>query len=367
MMAFYFGLGIKPMLNPASSRSEANRISAAPAEYWRTWIAAFLFFGGFYALLVPLPLYLAACQFADWQIGTILGAFGVAALVGRPLAGVCADTWGRQPLMLLGTLALVVGAGSVPFTKAAAPLFTLRIIQAAGYVAFTTAATTRVSDLVGPERKGSALALFGVSVNLAMTITPMLVNAALDTITVSGAFGVWAGLAAVAGLLSLGRAAKPQMARSGARWTVVFQLLASLGPAAAAAAHYGVGFGAFFQFLPLLAQRRSIPAMGSAYAMYGVAIIATRIATGRWQDKPDRRWLLWPGFLACAAGLYLLGWADSVTVLLLGAVLVAIGGGIVHPGLMASHIELVAEEQRGRAMATFYLAFDLGIGVGTWL
>jgi MFS family permease len=190
-----------------------DRISAMPGEYWRTWIAALLFFGGFYALIVPFPLYLAACHFADWQIGTILGAFGVAALVGRPLAGMCANAWGRQPLLLLSAMALIVGAGGVPFTKAAAPLFALRIVQAVGYVAFTTAATARVSDLAEPNKKGSALALFGVSANLAITITPMLVNAALDTLTVRGAYGVSAGLAALAGLLSLGRASEPITAR----------------------------------------------------------------------------------------------------------------------------------------------------------
>src|SRR5215510_13117248 len=100
------------------------------AEYWRTWISAFLFFGGFYALIVPLPLYLTACDFADWQVGVILGAFGIAALVGRPLAGVYADAWGRQPLLLLGALSLIIGAGGVPFTTAAIPLFALRIMQA---------------------------------------------------------------------------------------------------------------------------------------------------------------------------------------------------------------------------------------------
>jgi len=194
------------------------------AEYWRTWTSAFLFFGGFYALLVPLALYLAACDFADWQVGIILGAFGIAALIGRPLAGVCADVWGRGPLLRLGALSLLIGAGGVPFTKAAAPLFVLRIMQAVGYVAFTTAISARVADLAEPHKKGSALALFGVSINLAITVTPMAVNALLPTIKVNGAFAVAAGLAAAAALLSLSRTTGPHITAAVGNWTTVFQL-----------------------------------------------------------------------------------------------------------------------------------------------
>jgi len=337
------------------------------AEYWRTWTSAFLFFGGFYALLVPLPLYLAACDFADWQVAIILGSFGIAALIGRPLAGVCADVWGREPLLLLGALSLIIGAGGVPFTKAAAALFVLRIMQAVGYVAFTTAISARVSDLAEPHKKGSALALFGVSINLAITVTPMAVNALLPTIRVNGAFAVAAGLAAAAALLSVNRTRGTHIAAAAGTWTTAFQLPAALRAPAAAAALFGAGFGAFFQFLPLLAERRAIPATGSAYAVYGIGIIVTRLITGRWQDRRDRRFLLWPAFVACAAGLGLLGVATSAVVMLVGTGLVAIAGGIIHPGLMAIHAELASETQRGRALATFYLAFDLGIGLGTWM
>jgi predicted MFS family arabinose efflux permease len=167
--------------------------------------------------------------------------------------------------------------------------------------------------------------------------------------------------------LSLSRTTGPHITAAAGNWTTVFQLPGVLRAPAAAAALFGVGFGAFFQFLPLLAERRAIPATGSAYAVYGIAVIVTRLITGRWQDRRDRRFLLWPAFFACAAGLGLLGVANSAVVMLVGTGLVAVAGGIIHPGLMAIHAELVSETLRGRALAAFYLAFDLGIGLGTWM
>ena len=48
-------------------------------EQSRVFTATLLFFVAFYMLLVPLPPYLVALGLADWQVGLVLGAFGVAA------------------------------------------------------------------------------------------------------------------------------------------------------------------------------------------------------------------------------------------------------------------------------------------------
>ena len=157
-------------------------------NYWTIWTATLLFFAAFYTLLIPFPLYLVEAGLPDWQIAVVMGAFGIASLIVRPLAGVFSDTWGRRKIMLFGAGALVVGAVSVSLTSKAVLLFGLRVLQATGYVAFTTAATALISDLAPPEKRGSAMALFGTAANVSMTTTPALVNAILYRIQLSGAF-----------------------------------------------------------------------------------------------------------------------------------------------------------------------------------
>jgi predicted MFS family arabinose efflux permease len=44
----------------------------------------------------------------------------------------------------------------------------------------------------------------------------------------------------------------------------------------------------------------------------------------------------------------------------------AASGGLFHPALIARHAELLLEAP-GRASGAFYVAFDLGIGLGSWL
>jgi predicted MFS family arabinose efflux permease len=336
-------------------------VSRAPGAYWIAWVATVTFFAGFYALLVPLPRYLAEAGLPDWQIGLVLGAFGVASLVGRPVAGVAADRFGARNVMLFGAAALAIGALAVPATSSAGPLFVLRVLQALGYVAFTTAGTALVVALVEPEERGRRLAVFGVAANVAITVTPALVSLLLAVAP------TWAGLLAAGALALLGgllASRLPTASTGGA--SIAWSLPRRLWSATAATALLGAAFAAFFQFAPILADRRGALSPGLLYLVYGLAIIATRLVGGRLIDRLDVGRVV-----ALAAGLTALGHAliaatSGAAPLLVAPLLIAAGGGLFHPALIAHHAALLPGAP-GRASAAFYLAFDLGIGAGSWL
>lgn len=350
-----------------------NLSTSAGRRYWTVWSATLLFFGAFYTLLVPLPLYLENVGLPDWQIGFVLGAFGVASLFGRPFAGVLNDSLGSRPVILFGTASLTVGAVLVSYTASPGLLFALRILQAAGYVTFTTAATALVADLAPAARRGAALALFGVAANVAITLTPAAVSAGLAQLTLAGAFWLCGGLSLLAGGLvwrALPRGESPAGPPTTGAPPPARKLLAvpvALRGPMLTTWLFGVSFGAFFGFLPLLADRRGLAPVGLAYAVYGGSIIATRILTGRLLDRPNRAQVLLPALLLNAAGLAGLAFAGSMPVLLAAAGLIAAGSGIAHPALIAMCVDRMPDSQRGRATAGFYLAFDLGIGLGSWL
>ena len=72
-------------------------------------------------------------------------------------------------------------------------------------------------------------------------------------------------------------------------------------------------------------------------------------------------------FILLSMGLGVLALAGSQRQLLIAAAIVAVGAGILHPLLIAVHMERVPSIQHGRASAVFYLGFDLGIGLGAWI
>ncbi|MCB0192057.1 MAG: MFS transporter [Anaerolineae bacterium] len=335
--------------------------------YWTIWIATLLFFAAFYTLMIPLPLYLTGVGLPDWQVGVVLGAMGITSLLVRPFAGIFADGWGRRQVMLLGTASLMIGAVSVSFTTQPVLLFGLRILQATGYVAFTTAATVLIADLASPEKRSSALAFFGVAANVAMTMTPAMVNALLDTLTLTGAFWLSGALAALGGMLALRvRQQPPEQQQSFAR-SDILHLARRLYLPFTAAALFGLAFGAFFQFIPLLTQRRELGLAGLVYTTYGISIILTRLFTGRILDRAHKGLTLAISFILLALGLVSFAFASAPFHLFVAAFLVAAGSGVLHPLLISIHIGQAAPSERGRASAIFYIGFDAGIGLGAWL
>jgi MFS family permease len=130
---------------------------------------------------------------------------------------------------------------------------------------------------------------------------------------------------------------------------------------------FGISFGAFYAFLPLLAERRGFEPVGLAYTVYGGSIILTRLLTANLLDLPDRSQVLVPALLVTTVGLVGFAFAENWALLLVSAALMAAGSGVAHPALIALCVDRMPDDERGRATASFYLAFDLGIGMGNWL
>jgi predicted MFS family arabinose efflux permease len=333
--------------------------------FWTAWAATLIFFAGFYTLLVPLPRYLTQEGLPDWQIGLILGAFGVASLFWRTIAGVGVDRWGGRPVMLLGAGGLVVGAVCVVLTANPVVQIGLRLLQAAGYVAFTTAGTALIIELTPEEERGRRLAIFGAAANVAIALAPAAATALLAVVPLEIGFWLTGALALVGGALAATIAAPSRERRSGRDWRQGWRFPRRLWLPMAMASLFGAGFAAFFLFVPILSERRDV-APGLIYTVYGISIILTRIVGSHWLDRVKTGQTLLLSAILLAGGLGLSAFASSALWLGLAAFSIAAGSGLFHPVLIAHHARLLPGEP-GQATAGFYLGFDLGIGLGSWL
>jgi predicted MFS family arabinose efflux permease len=350
---------------PAFVRTSTAMIELLRLPHFRiALVSAAFFFLGQYALAVSLPLWLSGQSMPDWQIALVLGTFGVSSIVLRPLAGSLVDITARGRMAAFGAITLAAGIGLSLVVRDPIAWMIVRCVQALGYVAFSTAATTVVAETGPAAGRSQRLALFGIGANLAMVMAPALVVLAEPQVGTPAVLAGAAGLAVVSFALAAFLPTTSPGARR-ERTKILMGIPKRLRLPFLLAVLFGLSWGAFYQFLPLLAARNGLGPAGLLYTVYGISIIATRVLSARLLGHSH-----WPigralalTAIACAMLSVATGWPVSFAAI----ILLAVGSGIAHPALISRHVAEAPADAEGRAVAVFYLGFDLGIGAGAWV
>ncbi|OGX83896.1 hypothetical protein BEN48_03820 [Hymenobacter glacialis] len=107
---------------------------AAPASrpystgFWLMCLSSFLFFLSFNLLLPELPDHLARMGGDEYK-GYIIALFTLTAAISRPYSGKLADTVGRIPVMVLGSLVCFVCGFFYPWAITVTGFLTLRLVH----------------------------------------------------------------------------------------------------------------------------------------------------------------------------------------------------------------------------------------------
>src|SRR6185503_9683390 len=127
------------------------------------WFAnALLNLSGF--LFVHLPGFLQQRGAGEAQIGRIMAAQAVGAIVAWPLAGRAMDARGRRVVILAGVGLFVVVVGLYLSIDSLGPgVYLVRVLDGVAATLWYTALFTYAADLVPVERRTEGLAMFGVS------------------------------------------------------------------------------------------------------------------------------------------------------------------------------------------------------------
>lgn len=344
------------------------------------WVATFLFYGGFQLLLPVMPLYAARLGGREAHVGFIIGVFAFAAMLLRPVAGDLADRVGRRPLVLLGTAIFALAPLGYAAVETIPALFVLRVLHGVGMGLGPTAATVIAADLTPAERRGAAMGWFGLASAVGLAVGPYLGAVLVRALGFAPTFAVAAAIEAVALALAWQlpetRPAGPDGVRAGAeppaghpgrtrlarRWFSP----GALYPAALLLALY-LSYGGIVSFLPLFAEQRALGNAGLFFTVVAVASVVVRGPAGQLSDRVGRRAVVAAALALAAASLFWLGLVRSPETLLGAAALYGLGFGAGQPALLAMTADRVTAEERGRAMGTFYTAWELGISGGSIL
>ncbi len=328
-------------------------------------LGTFLFAGSMFLLFAVLPVFVVEeLHGADSQVGLIMGAFAVSALLVRPMTGRLVDQWSRKTILSIGALiyclapALYTQAESVPV------MLGLRFFHGFGIAAYTTAAGVIVADLAPPSRRGEGMGYYGMSLNLAMTIGPALGVILIGHIDYDSLFWLCAALALGSLVLSQlirepVRAPSPQQAGS-QQWVS----RAALFPGFIAVC-MTVTFGAVVSFLPLFVKAANLGNPGLYFTVYSIVVVVSRPFAGRLSDRFGRAAVIVPGMVCLTVAMTTLALSSSLSGLLIAAALQGLGFGGVQPSIMALVVDRSSLHERGAALATLMGAFDVGVGLSS--
>jgi MFS family permease len=111
-------------------------------------------------------------------------------------------------------------------------------------------------------------------------------------------------------------------------------------------------------------QSRGIGGGAVVFTAFAVAVFASRLILSRVPDSWGARPTATLAGLLEALGLTIVALATSLTVALLGAVVVGIGFSMMFPSLALMVVSEVDEDRRGSALGAFTAFFDIGVGLG---
>ncbi len=327
-------------------------------------------------LNTALPLYIQDIGGDKSTAGMVMGVFTIAALVCRPLFGNLVDTKGRKIVLIVGISIFAISGLGLGMVTSILLILVLRAIQGIGISGFSTSSGTVVADVLPPKRLTEGVGLFGVSYNISTAIGPSI---ALVLISSFGYLSVFISsfLICVLGLLLVftfnyeKKAKLALQAQEGyvepekAKLSLKSAFEKSAIPASAAQFLLAMPMGFAMTFMPLFGISAGIENVGMYFTVFALTLLATRFFVGKLADRYGASKVIIPGIILVALGMLILSFTTTLTLLLVAAGVIGLGYGCINPTVNAFIMKVSPIERRGAANATYYAAFDGGVGIGS--
>lgn len=325
------------------------------------FVACMLGFLAVGSVLPVLPRYVRGpLDSSDVAVGVVIGAFALAAIVTRPLAGRVADARGRRTVVLAGTLALGAAGALYFLPLGVVGLLFARLVLGVGEGLVFTAGTAWVVDLAPVDRRGQIIGLFGLSIWTGLSLGPAIGEGVLS---LGGYDAVWAfaALAPLAGALVAMRIPEVRGFRTAPERRSLLPV-AALRPGSALAMA-AVGNAAISAFIVLhLASRGGHGTL--VFVLFAAAVVGSRLLGSRVPDRLGGRRSAAMAAGTEAAGLAIIALAGHWTLAAAGAMLVGAGWSMLFPSLALMVVTGAGEQRRAEALGTYTAFFDLGFGLG---
>jgi MFS family permease len=330
-----------------------------------------------HALLTPtIPLYVTHLGGSAFVVGLVLAAFAATSVLLRPFIGFWADTWTEAGVLASGCFVM---AATLLLFFIPAPEATMLAngLRGIGWAGLNTGGYSLLASVAPVKRRAEASGYYsgaqaGVSI-LFPAVALWLIDAPLGGFRVVMVLS--AALAVTGGILGLvlGRHLPPKAVGhspdgpSELRFNPFALMERDVLLASVFLFCLNLTLPATTGFLVLYARVIGIENVAWYFVATGATSLLARPALGRIADRIGWGPSLATGFVLEIFGLLILPVASGLALILMGGVLYAAGNAIGSSTTLALAIQRANPQRRGRAMASFSVAYPLSAGVGALL
>lgn len=327
----------------------------------------------FYILAVTLPVFVKETLDGNQQqIGLVMTTFIIAAVIFRPLAGRWMDELDQKKITLLSLGLFMLSTTIYGFVDNIYALLALRMVHGIGFGIAATATGALAVEFVPEHRKGEGIGYFSLFMSIAMVVGPFVGLTIITVLndTVLFIFCMFSSLLSlICGLFTrfqkqnkTGKAKKPVITG----WRKLIEPAAL--PISVAASFLAFSYGSITTFISVYAQESGLGSYASYFfVVFATMIILSRPFTGKAFDRFGEHVLVYPGILLFTIGMFFLSQAHSGFVFLLTGGMLGLGFGALLPSFQTIAVQAAPANRRGMATGTFFVLFDTGYGIGSYL
>ena len=329
-----------------------------------------------HAVLTPvLPLYVTYLGGSAFMVGLVLAAFAATSVVVRPVVGHWADRWNEAGVMVSGLLfqGVSIFFCFIPFVGAAMLANGLRGI---GWAGLNTGGYSLLALTAPESRRGEASGLYSGVQSASAILFPALALWLLQVsfggfraVFVASTIFSFAG-AALGAIMAgnvphaVSRNTEPETTRQW--WREIFHFIERdiLLPSIILF-WLNISLPSITNFSVLYARDLGIMNFGTFFIVLGITSLLGRPLLGRLSDKFGRDRSIAAGFVLQLAALLLITTVANLFGMIVAGALYMMGNALGSSTTLALAVERADPRRRGKAMATFSVAYPLSYGVGS--
>lgn len=329
------------------------------------FIVNFVSHAGLQMFASIMSKYASSLGFPDALLGLVVSAYAFMIFATSLFSGSFIDRANKKGLLLFAMFAQPLAVLGYAFL--ASNMFVLILLRlfhgfCAGLISIVTMAM--VAFVLPIKKMGLGMGIYGLGQTIAMAVGPSVGITLVERIGFRDMFLIAFVVVALAALLSLFVVPVPTVKTARKKFSFRDLILVDTVPISLLGFLNNTAYASLTAYIVLHADQQGISNISLFYTVYAIVLLASRPLIGRISDRMPLKTIIYPSSLLILVAMLLCAYATNLWMLLLAAVLMAIGIGGSQPAIQATSIREAPPEKRGAASATFMMGQSLGFIVG---